>query len=92
MNASSSRSPTTAPPQSTQPKPPRGVWFKRGLVGLSVMLAVGATYQAVSTARDRRNFPPPGQLVDVGGYRIHLHLAGVPNGSPTVILDTLFSQ
>src|SRR4051812_6874655 len=29
--------------------------------------------------------PPPGQLVDVGGYRLHLYCIGT--GQPTVILD-----
>jgi pimeloyl-ACP methyl ester carboxylesterase len=30
-------------------------------------------------------YPPPGQLIDVGGFRLHLHCAG--EGSPTVVLD-----
>lgn len=30
-------------------------------------------------------FPPPGQMVDVGGYCLHLQVMG--EGSPTVILD-----
>lgn len=29
--------------------------------------------------------PPPGTLVDVGGFRLHLHCAG--EGSPTIVLD-----
>src|SRR5262245_28619253 len=82
-----SPNPKTARRQSIQPRFARGVWFKRGLVGLSVMLAAGAISQAVATARDRRKFPPPGQLVDVGGYRLHLHPAGGVNSRPTVILD-----
>jgi pimeloyl-ACP methyl ester carboxylesterase len=45
----------------------------------------GAIYQAVATEVDQRNYPPPGQLVDVGGYRLHLLCMG--EGSPTVILD-----
>ncbi len=48
---------------------------------------VGAVYQAIATARDRRNFPPPGQLVDVGGHRLHLNLTGKDTGRPTVILE-----
>jgi len=47
-----------------------------------------AVYQAVATAKDQRTFPPPGQLVDVGGYQMHIFCAG--EGSPTVILDALF--
>jgi pimeloyl-ACP methyl ester carboxylesterase len=30
--------------------------------------------------------PPPGQLVDVGGYRMHLYCVG--QGAPTVVLDS----
>jgi len=36
--------------------------------------------------RDRRFHPMPGQLVDVGGYQMHIDCTG--RGSPTVILDS----
>ena len=32
-----------------------------------------------------RAYPPPGQLVDVGGYRLHINCIG--SGSPTVVID-----
>jgi hypothetical protein len=68
------------------------VWTRHGLLGLLVALVAlavaGATYQAIATARDARAFPPPGQLVDVGGYNMHIACAGTQNtGAPTVILD-----
>ena len=50
-------------------------------------LAVGFGFQTVAARRDRRRFPPPGQLVDVGGYRLHLQIMGEASGAPTVILD-----
>jgi pimeloyl-ACP methyl ester carboxylesterase len=50
-----------------------------------VIAAVGALYQAISTSREQRLYPPPGQLVDIGGYRLHLFCSG--EGGPTVILD-----
>lgn len=55
-----------------------------------LILAIGglSLYQAAATANDQRNYPPPGQLVDVGGYRMHIFCMG--EGSPTVILDSLF--
>jgi len=43
-------------------------------------------YEAVATKADDRRFPPPGQLVDVGGYRLHFNCVG--EGSPTVILES----
>jgi pimeloyl-ACP methyl ester carboxylesterase len=55
-----------------------------GLLGLAAM--VGATYQAVAGRADARRFPEPGQLVDVGGYRLKLNCAGA--GNPTVILES----
>jgi len=45
----------------------------------------GATYQGVATALERRQFPHPGRLVDVGGHQLHLYCAG--SGAPTVVLE-----
>lgn len=65
-------------------------WIVRGLVGLFgafVLLVIGAAaYQAWATARDSRAYPPPGELVDVGGHELHIHCVGT--GSPTVILES----
>ncbi len=41
-------------------------------------------YQSAAEARDRRRFPPPGRLVDVGGRRLHLTEDGT--GSPAVVI------
>jgi pimeloyl-ACP methyl ester carboxylesterase len=58
-----------------------------GLCGLIVMAALsGAVYQWVATRRELAATPPPGQLVDIGGHRLHLWCTG--SGAPTVILDT----
>lgn len=32
-----------------------------------------------------RSYPPPGQLIDLGGYRLHLYTTG--QGKPTIIFD-----
>src|SRR4051812_7160929 len=65
-------------------------WTRRVLQGLLILLLVlsviGAIYQVIVTARDARAFPAVGQLVDVGGYKLHLHCMG--EGSPTVILES----
>src|SRR5574338_1604886 len=64
-------------------------WGKRFVLGLLALILVtvflGMTYQAVASKTDERKFPPPGQLVDAGGYRMHIFCIG--QGSPTVILD-----
>jgi pimeloyl-ACP methyl ester carboxylesterase len=58
------------------------------LIALLVVLLPlsGFLYQAVGSARDRRKFPPPGRLVNIGGRRWHLVEAG--RGSPTVIFES----
>jgi pimeloyl-ACP methyl ester carboxylesterase len=57
-----------------------------GLVVVLLMLAVvGAIYQAVATERAERAYPPPGEMVDVGGYSVHIDCVG--QGSPTAVLD-----
>jgi pimeloyl-ACP methyl ester carboxylesterase len=35
---------------------------------------------------DARAYPPPGKMVDVGGYRLHIHCTG--SGSPTVVIES----
>ena len=67
-------------------------WTGRILLGLGIALitlsAFGAGYQAIATANDRRQFPPPGQFVDVGGDRLHLSMLGAKHDGPTVILES----
>lgn len=56
------------------------------VAGLSALLAIaGGTYEAVSSARERRAYRPRGKLVDIGGRRLHINCTG--HGSPAVILD-----
>ena len=78
--------------QTAKPRSRVWVWLKRGLLGLLIFLValtlIGATYQAIATEVDKRNYSAPGQLVDVGGYRLHLYCTGVNDaGNPTVILE-----
>jgi len=54
-------------------------------VALLVLLLIGATYQGVATALERRRFPHPGRLIDVGGHQLHLFCTG--SGTPTVVLE-----
>jgi pimeloyl-ACP methyl ester carboxylesterase len=52
---------------------------------LIALICAGAVYEGIKSHNDRRLFHPPGRLVDVGGYRLHLYCTG--KGSPTVILE-----
>jgi pimeloyl-ACP methyl ester carboxylesterase len=56
------------------------------VVALVVLAVIGAIYQAIATERDERAYPPPGHLVNVGGYSLHINCVG--EGSPTVILES----
>ena len=59
-----------------------------GLVAGSVCVGVvGAVVQAVATSRDAKRYPPPGRLVDLGGYRLHLNIQGDGPG-PVVVLES----
>src|SRR6185503_17037421 len=46
---------------------------------------VGYIYEPLAEASDAKMYPPPGRLVDVGGYRLHINCTGA--GSPTVVID-----
>ena len=62
---------------------------RRVLISAAVILMflvlAGATYQGAATALERRQFPHPGRLVDIGGHQLHLHCIG--QGAPTVVLE-----
>jgi pimeloyl-ACP methyl ester carboxylesterase len=51
---------------------------------------LSAAYQEAAAARDRRRFPAPGRLVDVGGLRLHLLEAG--KGTPAVVVIPAISE
>ncbi len=51
----------------------------------AISLLTGIFYQAVSEALDRRRHPPQGELVDIGGFCLHLNCVG--QGTPTVVMD-----
>jgi pimeloyl-ACP methyl ester carboxylesterase len=84
-------SPNILPANLTKPKVRVGTWIKRGVFGLVITIVslggIGAIYQAIATANDRRFYTPPGQLVDIGGRRIHMVVMGNSSGQPTVILE-----
>jgi pimeloyl-ACP methyl ester carboxylesterase len=74
----------------TRPRRRLRSWIRRGVLGLVIGLValavIGVIYQAFATQIYRRIYPPPGELVDVGGHSLHLNCVG--EGSPTVILES----
>jgi pimeloyl-ACP methyl ester carboxylesterase len=78
--------------KTTNSKPKRGTrWWAKvifGAVGTILVLVVAVFLIAGARAKSglRAENPPPGRLVDVGGYDLHLYCEG--EGSPTVLLET----
>ncbi len=78
-------------PTPSQPRRTHRIlrWTVRVVVGLVavivLLVAAGASYEAIMAAGDDTRYPAPGQRVDVGGYRLHVHCVG--KGNPTVVLD-----
>jgi pimeloyl-ACP methyl ester carboxylesterase len=61
-------------------------WVCWGLAGLVVLLGAALSLEAIAEARDFSRFPPPGQMVDVGGRRLHVLCKG-PASGPTVVIE-----
>jgi pimeloyl-ACP methyl ester carboxylesterase len=63
----------------------------RIVLGLVVVLGMGVVIALVLNARREsrlvERFPPPGQMVDIGGRRLHLQCEG-PDTKPVVILES----
>jgi pimeloyl-ACP methyl ester carboxylesterase len=74
----------------TNPSTPSRLWLRiivRSFLALVILLAItGFVYENISEARDRRFHPMPGQLIDIGGYKLHINCQG--QGTPVVILDS----
>jgi len=62
------------------------LWLGAGLAALLVLALVGYIYEPIAEATDAKAYPPPGKLVDVGGYRLHINCTGA--GSPTVVIES----
>jgi len=61
-------------------------WLGRIAVLVVGLALVGTIYEPIAEAADAKAYPPPGQMVDVGGYRLHIHCTG--EGSPTVVIES----
>lgn len=61
-------------------------WLGGCLALLLVLMLVGFIYEPIAEAADAKANPAPGQLVDVGGYRLHINCTGT--SSPTVVIES----
>ena len=62
-----------------------GRWLLYPVIGLLALASIGGGYQTLGKAADAKAYPMPGQLIDVGGHRLHLSCTG--SGTPTVVLE-----
>lgn len=61
------------------------IWLGRVVVLIIGLALMGAVYERMAETADAKAYPPPGQLVDVGGHRLHINCIGT--GSPTVVIE-----
>lgn len=54
-------------------------------ISVETLLLVATTIYQVAASWIEDQQPPPGQLIDVGGYRLHLYVVG--ETKPTIVLD-----
>ena len=60
-------------------------WLVAGIAVFLGLMLVGYIYEPLAEAADAKAYPPPGQLIDVGGYRLHINCTGT--ASPTVLIE-----
>ncbi|HVT61610.1 MAG TPA: alpha/beta hydrolase [Thermoanaerobaculia bacterium] len=61
-----------------------------GVTLFAVIGLAGACYEHLSLARAERHAPGAAEMIDVGGYRLHLRCAGT--GSPVVVMDAALGE
>lgn len=67
-----------------------GMGVMAGALALFLCLLVGLIWVSGTKAKAelKAKYPPPGQMVDIGGYRLHINCQGASEpGAPTVVLD-----
>jgi pimeloyl-ACP methyl ester carboxylesterase len=62
-----------------------GRWLLYPVIAMLALASIGGGYQTLGAAADAEAYPMPGQLIDVGGHRLHLRCTG--SGAPTVVLE-----
>ena len=62
-----------------------GRWLLYPVIAMLALASIGGGYQTLGEAADAKAYPMPGQLIDVGGHRLHLSCTGA--GTPTVVLE-----
>jgi pimeloyl-ACP methyl ester carboxylesterase len=67
-------------------------WISRIIIVAIILpmglLLVGFIYETIASKTDWERYPPPGELIDIGGYRLHLNCTGErQKDKPIVIIE-----
>jgi len=62
-----------------------GIAIGSVLVVLVALVLAGALYELIASTQDAQRYPPPGQLIDISGRKLHVNCVGT--GSPTVVME-----
>ncbi len=69
-------------------------WIGRILLGVLIALLVLIAFllirESITRSKYRAEYPPPGQMIDLGTHEIHLNCVGT--GSPTVVFEADLDQ
>ncbi|WP_139996505.1 alpha/beta fold hydrolase [Paenibacillus paridis] len=66
----------------------RSVWKRMLLFGLSAIILLigsGFIYEWLASKQAIKHYPAPGEMVDIGGYKLHINKIG--SGAPTILLE-----
>ena len=78
---------------NTEQRKPKSRRFRKvltiALAGISVAAVIGASANVWLTKQERAKYPPPGEMIDIGGRSLHLYCTGERRpDQPTVLLET----
>ncbi|MEQ1899493.1 MAG: alpha/beta hydrolase [Devosia sp.] len=80
----------SSPSVASRDKWPKGLRVAKRLIAgtlacLAALAVGGFVYEEIASRGDATAYPPAGELIDIGGYRLHLDCRG--EGSPTIVMD-----
>jgi pimeloyl-ACP methyl ester carboxylesterase len=67
-------------------------WIPRIIILVIILplglLAIGFIYETIASKSDWDRYPPPGEFIDIGGYKLHLYCTGQrASNQPIVVLE-----
>ena len=68
--------------------------FKLAILVVATLISIGFLYESYMRSKIRADFPPPGELADLGSHRLHYVKTNleVEPGSPTVVFESGLDQ